>query len=71
MKWGIAAVWVVTGLRLVIAARLGLAADEAYYWTWSEALGISYFDHPAGVAWLIRAGTTVLGDSELDRKSVV
>ena len=65
MRIGLAAIWLVTALRLVLAARLGLAADEAYYWCWSEELGLRYYDHPAGIAWLIRAGTAVLGDTEL------
>jgi len=65
VRTGLAVLAVATALRLVLAARLGLAADEAYYWTWSEDLALAYYDHPAGVAGLIRAGTTVLGDTEL------
>lgn len=65
MRLGLAAIWLVTAFRLVLAARLGLAADEAYYWCWSEELAFSYFDHPPGIAWLIRLGTTLLGDTEL------
>ena len=51
--------------RLGLAAELGLAADEAYYWCWSEALDWGYYDHPPAVAWVIRAGTLVFGDTEL------
>jgi len=37
--------------------------QEAYYWLYSEHPALSYFDHPPMVAWLIRLGTTALGDS--------
>ncbi len=56
---------VLTLLRLWVAAQPGLAADEAYYWTWSQALAPGYFDHPPLVAWLIRASTSLFGASEL------
>jgi len=52
-------------LRLVIAARAPLLPDEAYYWQWSRHLASGYFDHPPGVAWLIRAGTAVAGATPL------
>jgi hypothetical protein len=42
----------------------GLIGDESYYWLWSERLAPSYFDHPAGVAVMIRLSTLVLGKSE-------
>lgn len=54
----------VTAFRLIYAGWLGLSEDEAYYWVWSERLAAGYFDHPPAIAWLIRAGTTVLGDTE-------
>ncbi|MES2963683.1 MAG: glycosyltransferase family 39 protein [Bdellovibrionota bacterium] len=54
---------VMTLVRLVLAARLGLGDDEAYYWDWSRSLSLSYFDHPAMVAWLIKAGTLLFGDT--------
>lgn len=31
--------------------------DEAYYWTWSRRLDLSYFDHPPMIAWLLRLAT--------------
>src|SRR5262249_27935614 len=42
-----------------------LVPDEAYYWVWSRHLALSYFDHPPMVAYLIRASTAILGDTEL------
>jgi 4-amino-4-deoxy-L-arabinose transferase-like glycosyltransferase len=50
-------------LRAVMAAALPLSADEAYYWLWSQHLAAGYFDHPPAIAWLIRAGTLLFGDT--------
>ena len=52
-------------LRLVAAAWTPLTFDEAYYWMWSQHLAGGYYDHPPAVAYVIRAGTMILGDTEL------
>ena len=52
-------------LRLVAAAFTPLTFDEAYYWTWSKGLAGGYYDHPPMVAFVIRAGTLIAGDTEL------
>jgi hypothetical protein len=52
-------------LRLVAAAWTPLTFDEAYYWIWSKHLAGGYYDHPPMVAFVIRAGTAILGDTEL------
>jgi 4-amino-4-deoxy-L-arabinose transferase-like glycosyltransferase len=52
-------------LRAVMAGLLPLSADEAYYWLWSKHLAAGYYDHPPMIAWLIRAGTLLLGDTPL------
>lgn len=52
-------------LRGVAATILPLSADEAYYWLWSKHLALGYFDHPPMIAWLIRAGTSVFGDTPI------
>ncbi len=62
---GLAALGALTVLRLVLAAHLELHFDEAYYWYWSRNLQLSYFDHPPAVAWFIRAGTAIFGNTEL------
>ncbi|WP_198960937.1 glycosyltransferase family 39 protein [Bradyrhizobium sp. UFLA03-84] len=54
-----------TAMRLVYAHALDLRTDEAYYWTWSKENVLSFLDHPPMVAWLIRLGTAVLGDTNL------
>src|SRR3954468_9133984 len=59
---------IVVGLmlvRLVVAATTPLTFDEAYYWMWSKHLAGGYYDHPPAVAFVIRAGTMILGDTEL------
>lgn len=52
-----------TALRLLVAALVPLAPDEAYYWVWSHSLQGGYLDHPPMVAWFIRAGTLLGGEN--------
>jgi 4-amino-4-deoxy-L-arabinose transferase-like glycosyltransferase len=52
-------------VRLIFAAVIPLAFDEAYYWTWSKHLAGGYYDHPPMVAVVIRLGTLLAGDTEL------
>src|SRR5262249_5474286 len=51
-------------LRLAAAAWTPLTFDEAYYWIWSKHLAGGYYDHPPMVALVIRAGTSIAGDTE-------
>ncbi len=59
----LAAVGALTLLRFILGAWLPLSFDEAYYWLWSRHLALSYFDHPPAIAYAIRAGTTIFGDT--------
>ena len=52
-------------LRAVVAAMTPLSFDEAYYWTWSQHLAAGYYDHPPAVAYVIRIGTALFGDTSL------
>jgi 4-amino-4-deoxy-L-arabinose transferase-like glycosyltransferase len=52
-------------LRLAAAAWTPLTFDEAYYWMWSKHLAFGYYDHPPMVAFVIRLGTLIAGDTEL------
>ena len=52
-------------LRLVAAAFTPITFDEAYYWMWSKHLAGGYYDHPPMVAFVIRLGTSIAGDTEL------
>jgi 4-amino-4-deoxy-L-arabinose transferase-like glycosyltransferase len=54
-----------TALRLVYAAVIDLRTDEAYYWTWSKENVLSFLDHPPMVAWFIRFGTAIFGNTNL------
>jgi 4-amino-4-deoxy-L-arabinose transferase-like glycosyltransferase len=56
---------VLTALRIVAGAILPLSADEAYYWLWSKHLAAGYYDHPPAIAYLIRAGTFLFGDTSI------
>ena len=50
--------------RLVVIFNLGLIDDEAYHWSWAKWPGISYFDHPGMVAWVIWPFIKLFGDKE-------
>ena len=52
----------ITAFRLLYAAILPLAPQEAYYWNYSRHLDLSYFDHPPMAAYFIKL-TTLLGTS--------
>jgi 4-amino-4-deoxy-L-arabinose transferase-like glycosyltransferase len=57
-------------VRLIFGALIPPFPDETYYWDWSRSLSAGYFDHPGGLAALIRLGAVVLspfgaGDSTL------
>ena len=52
-------------LRLLVAGFAGLTDDEAYYRLWSLELRAGYYDHAPMVAWVIRAGRDLLGDTAL------
>jgi hypothetical protein len=54
-----------TALRLTYASLLDLRTDEAYYWTWSKENVLSFLDHPPMIAWFIRFGTAIFGDTNL------
>lgn len=57
-------------LRAAVAAHAPLAFDEAYYWLWSRSLAAGYLDHPPLIAYVIRVGTTILGDTPLGVRAV-
>ncbi len=52
-----------TTLRVIYASLLDLRTDEAYYWTWSKESVLSFLDHPPMIAWFIRFGTAIFGDT--------
>lgn len=52
-------------VKVVVAARLPLFVDEAFYWLEGQRLAAAYSDLPGLTAWMIRLGVTVLGDHAL------
>ena len=51
-------------LRLVYAGSVELMPEETYYWNYARHLDFGYLDHPPMVAWLIRIGTAIFGQTE-------
>ena len=52
-----------TAMRAIYAGAVELRTDEAYYWTWSKESVLSFLDHPPMIAWFIRFGTAIFGDT--------
>jgi dolichol-phosphate mannosyltransferase len=66
-RWRAQAVGIIVyafALRLVYAGSVELMPEETYYWNYSQHLDFGYLDHPPMVAWLIRVGTAIFGQSE-------
>jgi 4-amino-4-deoxy-L-arabinose transferase-like glycosyltransferase len=65
--WRLAIVVTIAGTlaRLVVATLTPLFPDETYYWEFSRRLAGGYFDHPPVIAWLVRFGTALFGDTAL------
>src|ERR1700686_5512889 len=59
----VALIAAMTVMRLVYASVMELRTDEAYYWTWSKESALSFLDHPPMIAWFIRFGTAIFGDT--------
>lgn len=51
--------------RTYAASIAGLFFDEVYYWHWSTAMDFGYRDHPPMVAYFVRLGTLIFGNSPL------
>src|SRR3569833_301126 len=54
---------VFTLARIVVFSSLDLRTDEAYYWTWSQQPAASFLDQPPMVAYFVRLGTMLFGDT--------
>ena len=63
-RWFIGLWLALLALKLVLAARLPLFVDEAFYWQEGRHLAWAYSDLPGLSAWLARIGD-VLGDGTL------
>ncbi len=49
--------------RLILAIILPLTPQEAYYWSWSRNLSLSYFDHPPLASYSIWLTTAIFGQT--------
>ena len=47
----------------IAVGPLDLSGDEAYQWTWSKHLALSYYSKPLGIAVLQKIGTLIGGDT--------
>ncbi|MDB6164732.1 MAG: hypothetical protein JWL98_2164, partial [Xanthomonadaceae bacterium] len=64
-RWFIG-VWVVlTLVKVIVAARLPLFVDEAFYWQEGQHLAWAYSDLPGLTAWLTRLGVAIGGNHHL------
>lgn len=60
------ALWAaVLAIKSIVAARLPLFVDEAFYWQEGQHLAAAYSDLPGLTAWLTRLGVELGGDSTL------
>src|SRR6202049_1581512 len=62
------AVWLfiiaLTAIRWLMLMTTDLEFDEAHYWMWSERLAPAYFSKGPGIAFVMRASTTIFGANE-------
>ncbi len=61
------ALWVVAlicSIRLVNVFVMGLMPQDAYYCFYAQHPAMGYFDHPPGIAWLIRVMISIFGKNE-------
>ncbi|MDZ4367233.1 MAG: glycosyltransferase family 39 protein [Afipia sp.] len=63
MLAAVIAIAVLVTLQVVYAVTADLRTDEAYYWTLSKEYVLSYLDHPPMIAWVVRFGTAIFGDT--------
>lgn len=60
--------WAITAglllVRLAAAPLIVLIPEETYYWMYAKYPAMGYLDHPPMVAWIIAAGTHLVGNTE-------
>src|SRR5664279_3319157 len=66
----IAVVLIASLVQLVVGVLGPLDGDETLYWEWSRHLAWGYFDHPPGIAFLVRLGVELFGASALGVRSM-
>jgi 4-amino-4-deoxy-L-arabinose transferase-like glycosyltransferase len=63
--WWTVAALAAARLALVVSGAYDLSPDEAYFWEWARHPAFGYYDQGPAVAWILRAGTAVFGDTAL------
>lgn len=65
--WAFGMVALATLVRLwfVATSQLGLVQDEAQYWDWTRTPQLTYYSKGPLIAWIIKAGTLLAGNTEL------
>jgi len=58
------AAWLACAYTLLLTTRQGLTGIECYYWDWSRQLDWAYCSKPPLIAWVMRAATALLGNTE-------
>jgi 4-amino-4-deoxy-L-arabinose transferase-like glycosyltransferase/membrane-associated phospholipid phosphatase len=53
----------ITNLAYLASGKIGLSGDEAYQWTWSKHLALSYYSKPLLIAVTQFLGTHIWGDT--------
>ena len=62
-RYAVLLIGLVTFYHLLIIGMVGPGDNEAYYWTWSKHLDLSYYDHPPMIVYMIALTTAIGGDS--------
>ncbi len=52
-------------LRVAFAVFVPVTPQEAYHWNFGQHLDWCYYDHPPMIAWAIRLGCVIFGDTAL------
>lgn len=65
--WALLIIALSSALRLwfVATGQLSLVQDEAQYWDWTRTMQLTYYSKGPLIAWIIRSGTLLFGDTEL------
>jgi 4-amino-4-deoxy-L-arabinose transferase-like glycosyltransferase len=66
----VAAAMLLLLFRCWVAMHMDFESDEPYYWLWSRHLALSFYDHPPMVAYLIRLGTQLFGQTAFGVRSI-
>ena len=58
-------IFIISGIRLILAGLFNLVPQEAYYWLYIQRPALSYFDHPPICSYTIGFFTYLFGNKEI------